>query len=205
MLNDRGHHSLSAINMKNSLRLIFPAFLVVCTPPARAATINAASVSQADVAAAITSAANGDTVVMPAGSATWTTGLDIRKAITLKGAGIGATIITSDLPGSSGSNFISWGLLANKTSRMTGIEIKDTVGRGAYTVAIFGRNNNGSKMRIDHCKFNGLRTPAILSANALGVIDNNVFLPAGNAIPIQFQNATWNMTGGIMLAAKCSG
>lgn len=57
------------------------------------ATINAASASQANVEAAIASASAGDTVQVPAGSATWT-GLALSKAITLKGAGIGVTTIT---------------------------------------------------------------------------------------------------------------
>src|SRR5437660_12592391 len=51
----------------------------------RAATITARSVSLVDVSAAINSAANGDTVIIPAGTATWLTGLIITKAITLLG------------------------------------------------------------------------------------------------------------------------
>lgn len=55
--------------------------------------IQAASASQADVEAAITSASPGDTVNVPAGSATWN-GLTIAKPISLVGAGIGQTNIT---------------------------------------------------------------------------------------------------------------
>ena len=58
-----------------------------------ATTVNANSVSQSDVAAAIGSAVDGDTVTIPAGTATWTRTLPVTKAITLQGAGIGATII----------------------------------------------------------------------------------------------------------------
>src|SRR5438045_2334012 len=56
-------------------------------------TITAASPSLANVATAISSAADGDTVVIPSGTATWTSGLAIKKAITLQGKGIGSTII----------------------------------------------------------------------------------------------------------------
>ena len=51
-----------------------------------ATTINARSPSFADVATAVTTAQDGDTVSVPAGSATWTTALTISKGITLQGA-----------------------------------------------------------------------------------------------------------------------
>ena len=65
-----------------------------------AATVNAASCSRADVAAAISTASYGDTVVVPAGSCTWSSSLTITKGITLQGAGAGATTIRS----AAGSN-----------------------------------------------------------------------------------------------------
>lgn len=57
-----------------------------------AATVNAASCSQSDVASAITAASAGDTVQVPAGSCSWTS-LSITKAVHLKGAGIDVTTI----------------------------------------------------------------------------------------------------------------
>jgi hypothetical protein len=60
---------------------------------AEASIINAASTSQADVSSAINSAANGDTVVIPAGTSTWTTGISVSaKAIKIQGAGSGRII-----------------------------------------------------------------------------------------------------------------
>ena len=69
------------------------ALLFTATGPLEAATINAQSVSLADVRAAVTLAQNGDTIVVPAGTATWASTLTINKPITLQGAGIGQTII----------------------------------------------------------------------------------------------------------------
>jgi hypothetical protein len=60
----------------------------------QAATINAASCSYADVAAAVSAASNGDTVIVPAGQATWDTTLSITRGVTLQGAGIDQTTIT---------------------------------------------------------------------------------------------------------------
>jgi len=61
-------------------------FSVFNPTEARAATINARSVSFTDVSAAVAQAAEGDTVVLPAGTASWTQGLTITKGIILTGA-----------------------------------------------------------------------------------------------------------------------
>jgi hypothetical protein len=73
------------------LRALTLTLLSVCV--CRAATVAAASCTQANVSTAITSAATGDTVTVPAGTCTWT-GFTIAKAITLQGAGTGSTNIT---------------------------------------------------------------------------------------------------------------
>jgi hypothetical protein len=59
-----------------------------------AATIDAATCAQADVASAINSAARGDTVIVPAGTCAWSTSVSLSKGITLMGAGIDRTTIT---------------------------------------------------------------------------------------------------------------
>ena len=75
-------------------RLLLACVIAIsCMASASAATINAASCSQANVATAISSAAVGDTVQVPAGACTWSS-LSIAKAIWLKGAGVGQTTIT---------------------------------------------------------------------------------------------------------------
>ena len=57
------------------------------TPPPL--PIITASCSQTDVSTAISSASNGDTVIIPNGSCTWTAGISVAKAITIKGSGAG--------------------------------------------------------------------------------------------------------------------
>ena len=59
-----------------------------------AGVVYAASCSLADVQAAITAADPCDTVMVPAGSATWASALLVDKPLLLIGAGIGQTIIT---------------------------------------------------------------------------------------------------------------
>ena len=66
-----------------------------------ATTINAASCSRADVNFAITTAVDGDRVLIPScAPTTWTSGISIsNKGITIEGAGIGATTIVNGASG----------------------------------------------------------------------------------------------------------
>lgn len=64
----------------------------------QAATIKAKSVSFEDVSSAVASAKDGDTVTIPAGTASWTSALLITKGITLQGAGNDSTVILDDIP-----------------------------------------------------------------------------------------------------------
>jgi hypothetical protein len=64
----------------------------------KAASINARSVSLEDVRSAIDSAHDGDTVVVPAGTASWTATLSITKGVTLQGAGNDKSVIVDDIP-----------------------------------------------------------------------------------------------------------
>jgi hypothetical protein len=66
-----------------------------------AATIEAKSVSYADVNSAVRSAREGDVVIVPKGTATWTMMLNITDNIILQGAGAGSTVIIDEVPRSS--------------------------------------------------------------------------------------------------------
>jgi hypothetical protein len=73
--------------------------IVVTGVPAVANTITATGLSPSQVQAAINHAASGDTVVIPNGSATWTSGVSISgKAIHLRGAG--SVTLVHNLPAS---------------------------------------------------------------------------------------------------------
>ena len=111
--------------MKEALKVAFSVLVlaVLVSTTTKAATYTARSCNTADVQSAINSAAEGDTVTIPAGTCTWTSGVTISgKGITLAGAGSGRVIAyTSDThtvatgtltinvsgysPGFSGSSF----------------------------------------------------------------------------------------------------
>lgn len=61
------------------------ALLMLIPGAIHAATINAASVSYADVSAAEASASDGDTIVLPSGTNTWTTELATLKSVVFQG------------------------------------------------------------------------------------------------------------------------
>src|SRR5438552_681888 len=117
------------------------------------------------------SAYDGDTITLPAGTFTWSTGVNITKAITLQGNGIGSTII-KDNYGSS-SPLISVTLVPNKVTRVTGIELQDGGGSNKLggEITVTGTNTDSRMVRIDHLKFNDPNGMAVVTKTVLGVID----------------------------------
>ncbi|HET6888779.1 MAG TPA: hypothetical protein VFH87_12755 [Candidatus Udaeobacter sp.] len=135
-----------------------------------ATTVNASSASQSDVAAAVASAADGDTVTIPAGTASWTRTLVVRKAITIQGAGVGVTIIKDSV---QGTEFLKITLVAGMLTRVTGIEFQDG-GRTQITHAglhIDGKNTDGSQFRMDHCNWYDMMC-SIVPDTVIGVFDH---------------------------------
>jgi hypothetical protein len=160
---------------------------------AAATTINAKSASQSDVAAAIASAVNGDTVTIPGGTASWTRTLQIKKGITIQGAGVGVTIIKD---GVQSGQLIRWTLAAGQPSRLTGIEFQDggrvnTINAPDGIVHVDGSNTNGSTFRFDHCKWNNLNGGTVLDT-VIGVIDHNTFVTDKSSSPIYPYASHWD-------------
>lgn len=131
------------------------------------ATIAARSPSQSDVQTAISSAAEGDTVMVPAGSVSWGSPVSIGgKAITVLGAGIDATVITS------GQAFNIEGV-EGKSFRVSGFTFK---GSGGPTIRVVGTSKT---FRLDNLKFDSLSGTGIgVDGYTYGVIDHCQFMGA---------------------------
>ena len=149
---------------------------IMSVPLVNADTIQAPTCSRVDVQATIDAAVSGDTVIIPAGSATWTSGVSIpnSKNIALIGAGSNVTVIIS---GMSSSQLLQMNF---STSRVSGIQFVLT-GSGEFAISVRGQN-----WRIDNCRFGnttGNRKMAIFangsstSDHPVGVIDHCVFEP----------------------------
>jgi hypothetical protein len=67
------------------LSLVLAALFFAVSSAAQARTINAASPSLADVTTAVNASSDGDTVVIPSGTASWTSNITLTKAITIIG------------------------------------------------------------------------------------------------------------------------
>ena len=172
------------------LSSVFAALLFVASSAAQARIINAASASLADVRGAIASAVHGDTVIVPAGTASWTSCLTITKSITIQGqtttnsdngTASDQTILIDNLVRVGGGQgyFHCSTSTAGQLLRITGITFSGQ--GGIQTImpngAIRFSGNPNVPVRIDHCHFMHLNhSPMITVYDGLnGVSDHNIF------------------------------
>jgi hypothetical protein len=165
--------------MRRALLLVLCSWLL----EPQAATYTAATAAKADVDTAYAScAATGDTLAIPAGSATWTTPLTISKDVTVQGAGTNLTIITANFTDSTKALFYieaDAGMRsADALARITAIQMDCN----SMVNGVMVYNNSGTpitQVRIDH---NYIRNAAGTSAgrsiyiigSVYGVADHNV-------------------------------
>jgi hypothetical protein len=165
--------------------LVMGAALLLWCVPAQAHIISAASCSQSDVQNAINAASNGDRVIVPGGSCTWTqldaaTNLPIvtiplTKYVTLDGGG--ATTVSGVIV------FTASPALTGGLTRITGFNF---IGSGTNARAIYGYGCGGlsgcggyltSTWRIDHNTFTSTALAIFVevAGNGPGLIDHNTF------------------------------
>jgi hypothetical protein len=168
--------------------------LIVASRTLLATTWYATSVAEPDVEAAKLLAANGDTVVIPAGTATWTSQFNVTQGITLQGAGVGRTVIKDAV---QTGRLLVVTLAPDQTTRVTGIEFQDggriNTARGPSGLMNFtGSNLDGRRLRIDHCKFNDLNG-VIVTNNVIGVFDHDTFIDSAQGRSRLYPyNNQWN-------------
>ncbi len=170
-------------------------------------TITAASCSYADVSSAITSAAIGDTVNVPAGNCTWSSTLLINKGISLIGGNGGTTKITASLgAGYDASNFIidinPTDYNANDLIRLSGFTLDANNNGSILKLGQFDKRppfNVPTKIRVDH---NILQNANLVGGYGIwnfctlyGVVDNNTITNVAYPIKNDTQSLeTWNTT-----------
>jgi hypothetical protein len=158
-------------------------------PPPRAAgatadgggVVHAASCSQGDVQAAIDAASDGDIVVVPAGTCTWTTSGDSEpavqiagKGIMLQGAGVGQTIITDGTGTGWNNSLIQVEAEVGKFFRITGFTFT-----GVNSPSGIGIEGTSTGFRIDHNRFENhsdFSTAVLPSGRIYGLVDHNSLL-----------------------------
>jgi FG-GAP-like repeat len=144
----------------------------------------------AHVQSLLTAASDGDTITLPVGKFSWTSGLDITKGITIKGATVisgpasnpainDGTIIKDDIP--RNDSIIKVTMTPSQSFRLTGVTFtygtRTTYGstNGAIHVHSTGSSPNTSS-RIDHCHFDDIYQGKLIfiSGWVYGVADHNV-------------------------------
>jgi hypothetical protein len=164
------------------IRILF-AFLL-STLASGAATLTSPSASYSDVSATITAAARGDTVIVPAGSATWSSTLNLTKGVTLQGAGRTLTLITT-----SGGKAIQIGpdataLSSGELFSVTGFRF-DGNSSALNLIGIEGAVGSATKaftnLAIGNCQFQNMSTTTsgsgVISSTrqVRGCIFSNIF------------------------------
>ncbi len=148
---------------------------------ARAAVYNSNG-SSSDVQAKINLSADGDTVTIPAGSLTWSSGVTINNVgITLQGAGSNLTHIAASI-----NTPVSVTCSAAHLVRVTGIDFSDTAASPGGMITFASTNIHSVDevgFRLDNCKFtitiaaiSGSSSRAVTVGGIYGLIDHCSFV-----------------------------
>jgi hypothetical protein len=169
----------------------------------QATTVSAASCSQANVQSALSQAVDGDTVMIPAGTCTWTSTVSVSgKAITVMGAGsqsiVGGGDVTVILDGVSHSPtdnpMLSISASTGQSLRLSAITFKSGSGNpGSFNGAI-RISGSTTSLRVDHSHFQV--GPIQLDVGGpVGVIDHCIFdngiNPGSVSNAVRVEHSSW--------------
>src|SRR5882757_4479231 len=179
---ETGMRIVTGIALSTLFRDLFVALLLTAYATAKAATISASSCSATDVQTALNLAKAGDTVLIPAGSSSWTGGISWNAPpnVTVKGAGTSATgggdktVITDNI--ASGTRLLAIAIPATGVFRMSGITFQSGTGATKDNGTLEFRGPG--IMRIDHVHLNMTSTAnykAIeFDTTIFGVLDHSI-------------------------------
>ena len=150
--------------------------------------IKSPSCLSSDVQNTVNYASPGDTVLLPAGEATWTQGITIEKSVYIKGVAIDKTIITDNTSSDFRDEpfYISIGM--DEFFELSDFTFNDTNGGHGYWGVIYltGSQQDQAKFRIHHCKFDSINGRAIWCNTVYGVVDScNFYQTGGHEIYIE--------------------
>ena len=161
----------------------------------------AKSCSLKDVQAAIATAKAGDTVVVPNGTASWSSPLIINKGIILKAATQGGVKIINDTSMSSNANsidpsnyviaYVPLDETTGQPFRLSGFVIDGGGKRWTFLGKTGSPTLMVNKFRLDHCTFqNGYGNAGLVFYGEIyGVIDNCTIY--GGSREFAFNETTW--------------
>jgi hypothetical protein len=156
-------------------------------------TWTAADASYAEVKACYDGATAGDTINVPAGSATWSSQLAITKSIYLIGAGAASLTITHGYTGA----LINISLTSDVPVRISGFYITQSTNNTGYSAIQITGKKDGSfaytKVRIDNNKFEKGSRAVTVNGWVEGLVDNNTYVNCNIAVGVNGDNTySWN-------------
>ncbi len=162
----------------------------------------AASASRDHVAAAYALCANGDTLEIPPGDEVWTSTLYIDLGITIKGAGVGTTIIRDNITKTPNVNtseaIFTFTVPAGQRARLTGIEFQPGARTTAYlagTIQVF--SDSGQDWVMDNCKMTLTKNRGVYYWAAIpGLIYLSDFICNGTQATVHSQSTIYGKTYG---------
>jgi hypothetical protein len=160
-------------------------------------TVTLTGLTDTEINAAIHAASPGDVICLPAGTGSWTSTVVIDRAITLKGAGIGQTVILDDVVRPRGAGSFAPVLRVTSPStapwRVTGLSF--LVGSVTVDSSVAIRCGGGSHaFRFDHVHIEGLHAGSMLEfqGDLRGVAHDLEVLATPGKFPIQVNHGGWN-------------
>lgn len=156
-------------------------------------TITALDCSIQEVRNAVAASAEGDTVIVPAGTCNWTTNLAITHGLILQGAGAGITVIVDEYVRANPPKALMTVTFANDVPfRMTGFTFKGGSVTANNFNGVFNFNTHSHSFRIDHNTITNIYGPNfIINGDCWGVIDHNNFY-ATQKEAMQVYHDAWN-------------
>jgi hypothetical protein len=162
---------------------------------ADAATLNASSCDLGHVSSVVGSAMDGDTVVIPAGTCSWAGPLNIsNKSITLRGQGIGSTVIVST--NATDPNLLNWATKPSGVSKVSDLTFDSgspTV-NGYLSMVVVGGNTSSFVMQ--NVRLIQRRQRAItFHGYVRGVMSRVVVDTYTFSVPIHISHENWGGVG----------
>jgi hypothetical protein len=163
---------------------------------ARADCVVSASCSQDDVQASIDSASDGDIVIVPEETCTWTSVVRIdSKQIALWGAGMDRTVIVDEVSRDT-SEVDDCPLIiesaADKPVRVTGFTFQGGAEDTNDYHGVIRVGGTGEALRIDHVKFDHLYTLNLeLRGDVRGIVDHCEFVTGNWVEMVYLEHNAW--------------
>jgi hypothetical protein len=164
----------------------------------RAATIIAASASEADLSTAVTGASNGDTILIPDGTGVFTSSLVVTKAVSIQAQHFGSVTWIDAIAGRTGLlQFDTTVPSAGNRYELLGINIRAT-----NTVTTHNNNGllqaigNSPAIRFGYLNFYNPYGHCIqVIDNTVGVVDHCYFQTQDNNHGVRVWHTTWGGIG----------